>query len=641
MNAVAGLIGGDSGEFVRLCNHMLAAQRLYGPDKQSVGSLGNVTFGHCLFRLLAEDAFDLQPVIGCGGAAMLVADLRIDNSDELIARFDVAQDAKAWSDSRLLMHAYEVWGIGLLDHVIGDFAFAIWDRRSDRLYLGCDPTGQRPLHYRVTPSRVEFSSMPVGLIAVMPGRAMVDAEKIAAFVDKRRSPLSSSYLEGIFRVPPGHYVVFDSGVRTERRYWDPQPKTLRLARTQDYVDAFHAHLEQAVKARLRDAGAIVGTQLSSGRDSSAITAIAARLLEPTGGRVLSATGAPRAGFAGAAPDRKAIDESAVAAETARKYANVAHIVVRPEHSFDFDDCERLWDYYQEPFLNACNFPWLAGINRTLGEHGVSVLLTGDLGNLTISAGGYAILPDFLWQGSWRSCLREFRILGAEGRMRWRGALAVTAGGYIPPPIWALLARATGRSSQDPGRPLLQKAWQSTDRTGSIMAQPPRNTYSNRVDQILNTSIAGIRKGNLAQFGIDERDPTSDRRLIEFCLSLPADQLLKDGIERPLFIAAMTDLVAPDVIAGTLRGLQAADWYASYSRASLQGHVSTISGNDRVAAIIDVEALEALVGSWPERGHASPSDAFAFRARLMKTLSAAHFIQALDAKTSEWSTAIDC
>ncbi|WP_353204855.1 asparagine synthase-related protein, partial [Sphingomonas sp.] len=458
------------------------------------------------------------------------------------------------------MHAYEVWGIALLVHVIGDFAFAIWDRRSHRLYLGCDPTGQRPLHYRFTASRVEFASMPVGLIATMPARPAVDAPKIAAFIDNRHSPLSSSYFEGIFRVPAGHYVVFDSGVRTERQYWDPQPKTLRLVRTEDYVDAFHAHIEQAVKARLRDAGQIVGTQLSSGRDSSTITAITARLLERTGRRVLSATGAPRAGFTGAAPERKAIDESAVAAETARLYANVAHIVVRPEHSFDFDDCARLWDYYQEPIINACNFPWLAGINRRLGEHGVSVLLTGDLGNLTISAGGYATLPDFLWQGSWRSWLREFRTLGAKGRMRWRGALAVSAGGYIPSPLWALLARATGRSNQDLGRPLIRKAWQSSDRTASIMAQPPRNTHRNRVDLILNTSIAGIRKGNLAQFGIDERDPTSDRRLIEFCLSLPADQLLKDGIERPLFTAAMTGLVAPDVIAGKLRGLQAADWY---------------------------------------------------------------------------------
>lgn len=559
---------------------------------------------------------------------MLVADLRIDNRDEVIARVGNAAEARTWSDSRVLMQAYETWGIGLLDHVVGDFAFAIWDRRLNCLYLGRDPTGQRPLHYRHTSNRLDFASMPVGLLASAPEWLPVNASKIGEFVERKPTSRSTSYFEHIFKVPPGHYVTFCDGVLTTRQYWNPRPKPLRLARDEDYVAAFHEQLERSVKARLRDAGPLVGTQLSSGRDSSTVTAVTARLLAPTDARILAVTGAPRAGFAGKAPYRKVLDESHIAAETARMYSNIDHLIVRPDRSFDFNDCAHLWDYYQEPFFNACNFPWLAGINRKLGEAGVTVCLTGDLGNLTISAGGYETLPDFLWQGSWQSWLREFRTLTAKGKMRRRGALAASAGGYAPRALWTLLANATGRS-ENAQRPLVRTAWQPSDPDRFTRAQPPRNTYRDRIETILNTIIGSIRKGNLAQFGIDERDPTSDRRLIEFCLSLPADQLLKDGVERPLFTRAMTGLIAPEVIAGERRGLQAADWYDSYTRSGLQECVASIAADARVAAIVDVEALAALVDTWPKTTIGSPDDVAAFRVPLMRTLSAAYFIQASD------------
>ncbi|WP_404370195.1 asparagine synthetase B family protein [Sphingomonas sp. MMS24-J45] len=625
MSAIAGIFADRFDASHRLCGQMLVSQRIYGPDQESVGSLGNATFGRCLFRLLHEDAFDRQPVIGCDGTAMLVADVRLDNRDELIAQAAKAAQARTWSDSRLLMQAYETWGIGLLDHVVGDFAFAIWDRRVNQLYLARDPTGQRPLHYRTSSNRLDFASMPIGLLANASDWSPVRGAKIGEFVQQAPASRTTSYFENIFKVPPGHYVAFSDGVSTTRQYWRPLPKPLRLARDEDYVDAFNEQLERSVKARLRDAGPLVGSQLSSGRDSSAVTAIAARLLAPAGARVLAATGAPRVGFAGTAPHRKIMDESRIAARTAAMYSNIDHLIVRADRSFDFNDYANLWGYYQEPLFNACNFPWLAGINRKLAEAGATVCLTGDLGNLTISAGGYATLPDFLWQGSWQAWLREFRTLTATGKMRRRGALAASAGGYLPRRLWTLLAKATGRS-EDAQRPLVRAAWQPIDPDRFTWAQPPRNTYRDRIEKILNTSIAGIRKGNLAQFGIDERDPTSDRRLIEFCLSLPADQLVKNGVERPLFSRAMKGLIAPEVIAGEQRGLQAGDWYDSYTRSGLQNAVSAIAADPRVAAIIDVEALAALVDGWPETPIRSPDDVSAFRIPLMRTLSAAYFIR---------------
>ena len=630
MSSIAGLLTDDLKSGLQICGDLLAPQKIYGPDGQSAGSLGNATFGRCLFRLLAEDVFDQQPVIGCDGTAMLVADIRIDNRDALVTRIASASEARTWSDSRLLLQAYETWGIGLLDHVVGDFAFAIYDCRQNRVYLGRDPTGQRPLHYRYHQGRFEFASMPVGLLATAQNRRSIDPTKITSFLDGWSEPRSTSYFKNINRVPPGHYVEFANGALTTRQYWNPQPKVLRLGRDEDYVAAFHEQLEQSVKARLRDAGPLVGAHLSSGRDSSAVSAVAARLIASSGGRIIAATGAPRCGFAGKAPPNKLIDESGIAAKTARIHPNIDHVIVRPKRSFDFRDCAHLWDYYQEPYPNACNYPWLADIDRAFGAAGVSVCLTGDMGNLTISAGGYGFVPNFLAQGSWQSWLREVHDLSRQQKMRWRGALALSGGGFMPPTLWAFLMRVSGRTRVD-RKPLVRDVWQPQNSANAARSQPPRGFYQQRVSTILNTNVGAYRKGNLAQFGIDERDATSDRRLIEFCLSLPAEQLLKDGVERPLFTRAMTGLVAPEVLAGNLRGLQAADWYADYTRSTLQNYVAAVAENASVAAIIDVSALKALVDTWPDSPDLSPDDVAAFRTPMMKTLSAAYFIAATDGK----------
>jgi asparagine synthase (glutamine-hydrolysing) len=133
VTALAGLWDFSRGGAADRCARMLKAQQIYGPHHSAQANDGPLSLGRNLFRLLPEDVHDRGPVRSEDGRRILVADVRIDNRDELA---DQLGCGTTLSDAAVLMRALEHWGEAALDHVIGDFAFAYWD--GDRLLLARD-----------------------------------------------------------------------------------------------------------------------------------------------------------------------------------------------------------------------------------------------------------------------------------------------------------------------------------------------------------------------------------------------------------------------------------------------------------------------------------------------------------------------
>src|SRR5579859_2608535 len=128
------------------CARMLSAQEVYGPDAGAQWSNGDIALGRRLMRILPEDAYDRQPLIGAGGRFVLIADVRLDNRGELAESLGIRQ-ATTLSDAAILLAAYEKWEEECLGRLVGDYAFAVWDAQKRRLLLARDPLGWRPLHY--------------------------------------------------------------------------------------------------------------------------------------------------------------------------------------------------------------------------------------------------------------------------------------------------------------------------------------------------------------------------------------------------------------------------------------------------------------------------------------------------------------
>jgi asparagine synthase (glutamine-hydrolysing) len=277
---------------------------------------------------LPEDVHDRQPLHSADAHTVLVADVRLDNRDELCAALNLpAERARRVSDADILLAAFTRWAEDCVDRLVGDFAFALWDQLNHRFLLARDPLGARPLHYHCGARLFAFASMPKGLHALaeiprQPDEDYLAREMIAA------GPLGSrTCFKDIERVEPGHIVIATRDGVSPRRYWNPGRKVLGLRTADAYAEACREQLDNAVRCRLRGADH-VATHLSAGLDSSAVTATAARLLAGSGGRVTAFTAVPRANYDLPVPRGRIGDEGPLAALTAAMYPNLEHILVR-------------------------------------------------------------------------------------------------------------------------------------------------------------------------------------------------------------------------------------------------------------------------------------------------------------------------
>jgi asparagine synthase (glutamine-hydrolysing) len=213
------------------CARMLMAQQIYGPHDDRRWSNGALAVGRKLFRTLPEDVYDRQPLHSRDGCLTLVADVRLDNREELAAELRLPfAGAKQLCDAAILLESLDRWGEGALTRLVGDFAFALWDSRAQRFLLARDFLGQRPLHYHSGRDFFAFASMPKGLhsLAEVPYRP--DEQLVAELLVlmPRRGP--RSFFADTARVEPGHVVAITRDRVSSRRYWQPRWSTTATQR---------------------------------------------------------------------------------------------------------------------------------------------------------------------------------------------------------------------------------------------------------------------------------------------------------------------------------------------------------------------------------------------------------------------------
>lgn len=615
MTAIAGLVGArPTGTLERACRASLRALHLYG-SRDSVRSTERASFGIRFSDLLPEDRFDDQPYLD--DRFTFVADVRLDNRADLIEALNLScGESREVADSELLFRAWRRWQHGCVDRIVGDYAFAVHDRQSGSLVLARDPIGQRPLFYAHLGDTVVYASMPSGILPH--GHFIHDHVRIAQRLAGREDESTRSYFEGISRVLSGETVTI-SGDRIQRRRWMPPLEPLTGRSHDELKEEFRERIDTAVAACMRRVDGPLATHLSSGYDSSTITATAALL----GGKssIVAFTSAPATGLRTVPVDRRNVDESAIAAETAR-FLGIDHEVVRTSEPL-LHSLRGHARYYQEPVRNLLNMGWFAEIEQRAGRRGAKVLLLGELGNLTLSAGGLPVLADWIRAGSLRRWWSEARAASRRGDVRWRGILMNSLRPFLP-------ARATEEVARlFQGQPRWISACfarrEILSRLPSAATPRPRSTAGGRLETIRGFDAGVFRKGSLAKHGVDERDPTADRRLIEFTLRLPPEQLLHDGMYKPLARSILSDRLPASVLDAPLRGYQGADWISRIEKADALATLEEISANAAVADVIDVPRLKARIEDWPDPEKAGAGEIFAFGRHVTNALAMGVFI----------------
>ncbi len=633
MTAIAGLCGrGDAGA---RCAAMLAAQAAYSRRIDPPWCGDDAALARGLFPAVPEDDHDRGPIERDGH--ILVADVRIDNRAELAGALREGS-ARALSDSALLMAALLRWGEGALDRLEGDYAFAWWHRAERRLLLARDPSGQRPLVYHTGDGWIGFASMPSGLHALPEVGRRADLGSLARFLSAQPEAPDATYFSGVNRVRAGHVLRWQAGRSAVRRWWTPSLEPLRLKGDADLAEGLREQLDRACAAQLRRRGPAVAAHLSGGLDSGSIAATAARLsgARPgtgTGagaGTVIAYTSVPQHGWMDADPSAL-VDEWPLAAQVAAMWPDIEHVRIAAGGASPLPAIAAAARFAQRPVLNPCNAGWVNRILDDARARGLSVLLTGQKGNLAFSHDGLAGLSTLLHERRWGALTRAMRDLRRGGMRAGKIARRLT-----PPEAIAAIDRLRGRSARlvpagliHPS--LLEEVEAGAQAMAREMAAATRAPGALQLWLLGHSDLGFYNQGTVGGWGVETRDPTAHRGLVEFALRVPAEQHLTGGVTRSLVRRAMADRLPPAVLAERRRGIQGADWYTGLAaaRGALIAEGRAIAHSARGGELIDVEAMTRMLDALPGDGSIPVGGIAPYRQALLRALSAGHFLRMAD------------
>ena len=279
MSAIAGLFYLD-GRPARseLISQMVDAMRHRGPDRQDTWVHAAVGLGHGMLETTPESLHERLPWEHPQSGCVITADARIDNRDELMAalRLRPASD-EIVPDSTLILYAYEKWGEDCVDHLLGDFAFTIWDPNEQRLFCARDHMGVRPFYYFHQPNGVFVCASEIkALLTLNAVPRRLNEVRIADYLATMYEDKEVTEYEEIWRLPPGHVLTIDTSTPTlkKRQYWElERGPTIQMESNQAYAEQFRELMTEAVRCRMRSQKP-VATELSGGLDSSFVTCLA-------------------------------------------------------------------------------------------------------------------------------------------------------------------------------------------------------------------------------------------------------------------------------------------------------------------------------------------------------------------------------
>ncbi len=587
---------------------MDAALAAHGLDGGGMWRDGAAGLGHRLSMITPEDRFERQP-LACGEHIALAADARIDNRDELALAWSASgADTRDWPDSAFVRRALDLWGEDGIGRLLGAFAFAHWDGREQRLLLARSPLAERPLFYHASPHTFAFASMPKGLFALGVATRAIDEAFLAAVVARRRLDPEATWFRGVRRVLPGHALVVSPRATRTVRFWRPESlRELRLPDDEAYVEAFLDVYARAVRQAGRSVGAI-GVMLSGGLDSSSVAAMAAPMLADRGERLAAFTEVPPEGFSGAVVPHRYADEAPFVESLARRYPNIDLTFIRTNGGFFLDDADERYAASEAPVRAPLNMLWWVTLQDTARRQGVRVLLNGMLGNMTVSHNGADVIAYLTRRRRWGRAIREAR------------ATAIVAGASTP--------RILVRHGLLPWLPEwchmgLGRLRESYRRAPRWLPAVERAALLGRIHHMSEGVIAGLE----ARFGIQTRDPTADARVVEFCLSLPADQFCRDAQPRWLIRRAMAGRLPEEILENRKRGLQAADWLSQLQthQGRMLAELDRIGANDLARRALDLPKMRRLVEALPAVDASDPRALGNYRGVLDRGLDLGRFI----------------
>jgi asparagine synthase (glutamine-hydrolysing) len=550
---------------------MLAAMAYWGVDGAAVWDDGPVGLGCQFCFCTPEETEGLLPYVDEERGWVLTAGGFLANRDELLKELGLtAAEVQRLPDTLLIHRAYRRWGEDCVHHLMGDWHFALWDGRARRLFLARDHCGNTGVCYTRGPGFFAFASSRKALLALPEVPQVPNLLQLAQTLASWPYDGFQTAYAGIYRLPPGHCLrLADGRVKVESFWSAEQAPKVYFPREADYLEAFLEQYGRAVRTRLRSTTAISAT-LSGGLDSGSVCTLAARELDKRQARLAAFTSIPLEDTAPYTPERRCGDESAFVQSVAAQAGNIDVTWIKAEEISPLAGVERALQIHDEPGYAAANYYWLVALLEQVRKQSFRVLLTGQGGNATVSWPGSPVnLWPVLVQGDWTGFRRQFQELQHRCGLSLMGGIKRF---LAAPLVFPLKNRLQYNFlSQDPmflRYSAIHPGWAHSLSRRRLMrtlgndptfytCYNPQRCRQRRIRAV--QSEAGASWGEMSgAYGLEVRDATLDKRLVEFCLGIPEIYHYAVGLDRAVLRRAFHGLLPETVRLNRRRGLQAAD-----------------------------------------------------------------------------------
>lgn len=374
-----------------------------GPDEGGLHLEPGVGLGHRRLSII-DLSSGQQPLFNEDGSVVVVFNGEIYNFQELVPELTAkGHTFRTHSDTEVIVHAWEEWGEACVERFRGMFAFALWDRKQQTLFIVRDRLGVKPLFYSVLPDdTLIFASELKALVAHPAFDKSIDPLAVEEYFAYGYIPEPRTIYRSAFKLEPGFTLTLKAGqdLPQPKQYWDIPFKPLGPITEQEAEQEIIRRLRESVKIRMV-AEVPLGAFLSGGVDSSAVVAMMAEQSSEPVNTCSISFGDPK------------FNETQYAQKIAERY-HTNHRVEQVE-SDDFDLIDQLAGIYDEPYADSSALPTYRVC--ALARKNVTVALSGDGGDENLA--GYRRYLFHLYEEKMRSALPlVFRrpVFGALGRI---------------------------------------------------------------------------------------------------------------------------------------------------------------------------------------------------------------------------------
>lgn len=599
MSAIWGAISMENKEISKeTCGRMQQAYEMYKIDRIEEIQQENVMLGCGIQYFTKESSFEKMPVVeeNC----FFVADVVLDNRSELLEDLDISESGVI-PDGEILWRMYQKYGEDCLNRLLGSYIFVVYDKKKNTVSIVSDATGTRCLYYRYENGTFYFSSVMEALWK--PGeKKKVNERWIADFLALDNlvgiTECTETMYQGIYKVEPAHLIKITKNGIEKQCYWNPKPKVLKLKSDEEYKQKLIEIFGEAVRCLLR--ADKTGMMLSGGLDSSSIACFAAPELKKRGEILHAFTSVPDKEYRSNMSEYNVTDESEKAKKTGEFLENVENHLIELKDQDPWTAHYEIQKALEIPYKSPQNLQWLIRGLQEADKLGIRIVLEGGYGNVTISYGNpVAYLDTLLWQKRFLSYVKEINCFGKKyhwGKKQRLKVMFDMAKEYYS-------SRKEGKEESVLGKSYIRrdkvKEFRLEDRISEIYSKrfvKRMDVETNReimLDRIQCSHKGEIKTKESLMTGVLFRDPCMDKRVIEFCMSLPMEQYCYQGVTRRLVREYFEGIVPEHITKDERYGCQSADmlWKVKKNWDTVYKEMACVFKENEESTIVDVKAAE--------------------------------------------------